>query len=54
MHSFVKPFVADESGATAMEYGLMVALIAVALLTAIIAVGHNIEDTFNNIANQFG
>ena len=40
----------DERGATAVEYGLMVALIAVVILGAVQALGTNLRDMFNNIA----
>ncbi|HXP12438.1 MAG TPA: Flp family type IVb pilin [Stellaceae bacterium] len=40
----------DESGATAVEYGLIVALIAVVALTAFKAVGLGLANTFNTVA----
>jgi pilus assembly protein Flp/PilA len=40
----------DEQGATAVEYGLMVALIAVAILVAVTAVGNNMSVMFDSIA----
>lgn len=40
----------SEEGATAVEYGLMVALIAVAIITAVTLLGHNLEALFNKIA----
>lgn len=43
----------DEDGATLVEYGLVVALIAVAAITAVTLLGTNITATFNNIANHF-
>lgn len=42
----------DDSGATAIEYGLIAALIAVAIITAITAVGTNLTKTFNTVANE--
>jgi pilus assembly protein Flp/PilA len=42
----------DESGATAIEYGLIAALIAVAVITAAGTVGTNLKGTFNNIASS--
>ena len=50
MSKFVSRFLKDESGATAIEYGLIAALIAVAAITAMGAVGDNLTDTFDNVA----
>lgn len=41
----------DESGATAIEYGLIVALISVALITVVGNVGGRIQETFTRIAD---
>jgi pilus assembly protein Flp/PilA len=41
-----------ERGATAVEYGLMVALIAVAIVTAVTLVGTNLTTLFNNVAGS--
>jgi pilus assembly protein Flp/PilA len=43
-------FVKDESGATAIEYGLIAAGIAVAILTAVQALGTSLSGMFNGIA----
>jgi pilus assembly protein Flp/PilA len=51
MRSFVKTFLSNESGATAIEYGLIAALIAVVVITAVTTVGTNLKGTFNNVAN---
>lgn len=51
MSKFLKNFVADESGATAIEYGLIAALIAVALIAAMNALGTKVTGTFSNVAN---
>ena len=40
----------DERGATAVEYGLMVALIAVVIIVAVTLLGNNLATLFNNIA----
>ena len=45
-------FFRDESGATAIEYGLIAALIAVVIITAVTAVGTNLSGTFNNVAGS--
>ena len=42
----------NESGATAIEYGLIAALIAVAAVTVMGTVGTNLSTTFNTVANQ--
>ena len=51
MH-FLKRLTADESGATAIEYGLIAALIAVAIITAATTVGGNLATTFSNVASS--
>jgi pilus assembly protein Flp/PilA len=48
----VKRFVAAEGGATAIEYGLIVALIAVVVIGAVTLVGTNLSTTFNTIASS--
>lgn len=52
MNKFVSRFMKDELGATAIEYGLIAALIAVVIIGAVSAVGSNLKGTFNNIANN--
>ena len=42
-------FIKDESGATAIEYGLIAALIAVALITALTSLSGNISGTFGKV-----
>ena len=42
----------DESGATAIEYGLIASLIAVAAISAIELTGTNLSSTFNTIATN--
>lgn len=54
MTKFVTRFAKDESGATAIEYGLIAALIAVVIIGAVTAVGTNLKGTFNNIASNVG
>ena len=49
MTRFLTRFAADESGVTAMEYGMIAALIAVVILTALGLVGDNLNITFTNI-----
>ena len=45
-------FLRDESGATAIEYGLMAALIAVALITGASALGNALNNQFNAAAGK--
>ena len=44
----------DDRGATAVEYGLMVALIAVVIITAVTLLGNNLSTLFNNVATAIG
>ena len=44
----------NESGATAIEYGLIAALIAVAAITAMSSLGDNLSNTFNDVNNELG
>ncbi len=41
----------DDRGATAVEYGLMVALIAAVIVTAVTLIGTNLTSVFNKVAN---
>jgi pilus assembly protein Flp/PilA len=52
MHSLFLRFARDESGATAIEYGLIAAGIAVVIITAVQLVGTNLSTTFNNVATN--
>jgi len=45
-------FVRDESGATAIEYGLIAALIAVVVIGAVTAVGTKLSTTFNTVSGS--
>lgn len=49
MSAYLKNFLTDESGATAIEYGLIAALIAVVAIAAMTTVGSNLGNKFNNI-----
>ena len=49
MSKFIKQFVADESGATAIEYGLIAALIAVVIISAVTALGGQLKTTFTSV-----
>ena len=52
MHKFVSRFIRDESGATAIEYGLIAALVAVVLITALTTLGTSLSTTFNGVAGN--
>ncbi len=45
-------FVKDESGATAIEYGLIAAGIAVVIIAAVNSVGNSLSNLFNNVAGN--
>jgi pilus assembly protein Flp/PilA len=47
---FVKRFLKNESGATAIEYGLIAASIAVVIITAVQLLGTNLTTTFTSVA----
>lgn len=47
-------FVQDESGATAIEYGLIAALISVGIIAAATTLGGNLGNLFNGIAKTIG
>lgn len=50
MLHLVKLFAADELGATAIEYGLIAASIAVVIITAVQLLGTNLTTIFNSVA----
>jgi pilus assembly protein Flp/PilA len=50
--NFIKQFARDEEGVTAIEYGLIAALIAVAIITAVTLVGDNLDTLFTSIAGE--
>ena len=54
MSKFVTRFMNDESGATAIEYGLIVALIAVVIITAVTTVGTQLNAKFSAAGNAIG
>ena len=51
MNKLISRFVRDESGATAIEYGLIAALIAVVIITALTTIGSNLNTKFGSIAS---
>lgn len=48
----VKHFIREEEGASAVEYGLLVAGIAVAVMAAIYTIGTNLNTTFSSVATK--
>ena len=51
MRQFIR-ILRDNRGATAIEYGLIAALIAVAAITAMTALGNQLSTTFSNVSNN--
>jgi pilus assembly protein Flp/PilA len=47
--STIKRFIQNESGATAIEYGLIAAGISVAIITVVTALGTSLDKTFNSV-----
>ena len=52
MTKFVSRFMKDESGATAIEYGLIAALVAVAIATVLPLLGGKLQNTFQNVSDK--
>jgi len=52
MTKFITKFAADESGATAIEYGLIAALIAVVIIGAVTTLGTKLTSTFTAVSNK--
>jgi pilus assembly protein Flp/PilA len=52
MSGIFSRFVRDDSGATAIEYGLIAGLIAVVVVTSITTLGTKLTNTFNNVSNK--
>ena len=50
--SVIKSFFKDESGATAIEYGLIAAGIAIAIITAVNGLGTKLNSNFESISNS--
>jgi len=44
----------EEEGATAVEYGIMVALIAVVIIAVVTTIGTNLQNVFQNVADALG
>lgn len=52
MKTLISKFLNNESGATAIEYGLIAAGIAVAIITAVNGVGSQLSSTFGSISTS--
>jgi pilus assembly protein Flp/PilA len=52
MIKLIRSFAADESGATAIEYGLIAGLIGVVIITAVTAVGTKVSKQFSTVAGK--
>ena len=50
----IQKFCADENGATAIEYGLIAALVAVGLIVALSVLGNNLSNQFNYVGETIG
>jgi pilus assembly protein Flp/PilA len=50
MNNLFSRFVSDESGVTAIEYGLIAALIAVVIIGAVSTLGTSLKTTFSSVA----
>ena len=48
----IRNFIKNNKGATAIEYGLIAALIAVAAIAAMQGLGNNLRNTFNNVSSN--
>lgn len=52
MTNLINRFVKDQSGATAIEYGLIAALVGVAIIGAVTTLGSKLSSTFGNVSNK--
>jgi pilus assembly protein Flp/PilA len=52
MKNLMKRFAQDESGATAIEYGLIAAGISVAIITIVNTLGTDLKNTFTTVSTQ--
>ena len=50
--AIVKKFIRDEEGATAIEYGLIAALVSVAVIAILGTLGDNLVNTFTTVSNS--
>ena len=52
MLTAITTFIRDEEGATAVEYGLMAALIAAVIIAAVTSIGTNLTSVFQSVADK--
>lgn len=52
MNSIVSRFVKDESGATAIEYGLIAAIVGIGIIIGLGALRDGLNNLFNNVADE--
>ena len=52
MSKIVRNFIKNESGATAIEYGLIASLIALVIIAGVTAVGTGLSSSFDTVANK--
>ena len=52
MKNVIARFVKDQSGATAIEYGLIAALVSIAIIGGLTALGTKLSSNFNNVSAQ--
>ncbi|MFY9632972.1 MAG: Flp family type IVb pilin [Candidatus Cybelea sp.] len=52
MFSLLRSLLSDEEGASLVEYGLLIALIALVAITAVQLLGNNINSLFNNVGSS--
>ena len=52
MKTFIKNFIADESGASAAEYALIIAVVGMGIGAAALVLGANVESAVGNAANE--
>lgn len=49
IRTYLRDFIGDENGATAIEYGLIAALVAVVIITAVTGIGTNLSTKFGEV-----
>ena len=54
MKSLFRRFMRDQSGATAIEYGLIAAGISVVIISVVNSIGVTLNNTFTNVSTQLG
>lgn len=52
MKNLFNKFIQDEDGATAIEYGLIAALVGIAIIAAVRTLGQSLDTTFTNVSTE--